>query len=72
MAGSDIVRSSARDDQTAFNIREWAGRRKQKLVFADGERILMPPGEPCRPWRTAATWYIWRALEDGNAVSTQP
>ena len=42
------------------------------FVFADGERILMPLGEPYRPWRTAATWYMWRALEDGNAMSTRP
>ena len=42
------------------------------LVFADGECILMPLGEPYRPWRTAATWYMWRALEDGNVMSTQP
>ncbi len=66
------MRSSARDDQTAFNIREWARRRKQQLVFADGERILMPLGEPYRPWQTAAPWYMWRALEDGNAMATQP
>ncbi len=30
--GSDIERSSASEDQTAVNIREWAGRRKPKLV----------------------------------------
>ena len=47
---------------TAYAARDGsAGART--LVFADGERILMPLGEPYRPWRTAATWYMWRALE---------
>ncbi len=38
-------------------------KNPKQLVFAEGERILMPLGEPYRPWRTAATWYMWRALE---------
>lgn len=28
-----------------------------------GEKELLPLGEPYRPWRSAAAWYCWRALE---------
>lgn len=27
------------------------------------EKELIPLGEPYRPWRSAAAWYCWRALE---------
>jgi len=26
-------------------------------------KVLMPLGEPWRPWRTVATWYLWRSGE---------
>lgn len=26
-------------------------------------RELEPLGEPYRPWRTAAAWYCWRAMD---------
>ncbi len=26
-------------------------------------KILLPLGEPWRPWRTVATWYLWRGSE---------
>ncbi len=33
------------------------------LDEAPGEKELLPLGEPYRPWRSAAAWYCWRALE---------
>ena len=26
-------------------------------------KVLLPLGEPWRPWRTVATWYLWRSGE---------
>jgi len=33
------------------------------LEDVPGEKDLVPLGEPYRPWRSAAAWYCWRALE---------
>lgn len=33
------------------------------LPRAPRAQDLMPLGEPYRPWRSAAAWYCWRALE---------
>jgi len=37
--------------------------RIQGLAETPGEKEMMPLGEACRPWRSAAAWYCWRALE---------
>jgi 3-methyladenine DNA glycosylase/8-oxoguanine DNA glycosylase len=37
-----------------------------KVLGLDGEptqKEMEPLGEPYRPWRSAAAWYCWRALE---------
>jgi len=33
------------------------------LEEVPAEKELLPLGEPYRPWRSAAAWYCWRALE---------
>lgn len=33
------------------------------LPEAPTQKELVPLGEPYRPWRSAAAWYCWRALE---------
>lgn len=33
------------------------------LAETPGEKEMRPLGEPYRPWRSAAAWYCWRALE---------
>jgi 3-methyladenine DNA glycosylase/8-oxoguanine DNA glycosylase len=33
------------------------------LADTPREREMEPLGEPYRPWRSAAAWYCWRALE---------
>lgn len=33
------------------------------LAAAPTEKEMPPLGEPYRPWRSAAAWYCWRALE---------
>jgi DNA-3-methyladenine glycosylase II len=33
------------------------------LEEVPAEKDLLPLGEPYRPWRSAAAWYCWRALE---------
>jgi DNA-3-methyladenine glycosylase II len=33
------------------------------LAEAPREKEMIPLGEPYRPWRSAAAWYCWRALE---------
>jgi DNA-3-methyladenine glycosylase II len=33
------------------------------LAEAPREKELIPLGDPYRPWRSAAAWYCWRALE---------
>ena len=33
------------------------------LAAAPTQKELVPLGEPYRPWRSAAAWYCWRALE---------
>ncbi|MHB1195039.1 MAG: DNA-3-methyladenine glycosylase family protein [Longimicrobiales bacterium] len=33
------------------------------LAEAPREKEMIPLGEPYRPWRSAASWYCWRALE---------
>lgn len=40
----------------------WA--RIHGLDEAPEARALEPLGEPHRPWRSAAAWYCWRALEE--------
>lgn len=39
----------------------WA--RVHALDASPDARALEPLGEPYRPWRSAAAWYCWRALE---------
>jgi DNA-3-methyladenine glycosylase II len=29
-------------------------------------RVLRELGEPFRPWRSVAAWYLWRACEEGS------
>jgi DNA-3-methyladenine glycosylase II len=31
-------------------------------------KALMPLGEPFKPWRSAAAWYLWRAADQAKAV----
>ena len=33
------------------------------LAEAPKEKDMIPLGDPYRPWRSAAAWYCWRALE---------
>lgn len=33
------------------------------LASAPAEKAMGPLGDPYRPWRSAAAWYCWRALE---------
>jgi len=37
--------------------------RIHDLAEAPREKELVPLGDPYRPWRSAAAWYCWRALE---------
>lgn len=37
--------------------------RIHALSAVPGAKDLLPLGEPYRPWRSAAAWYCWRALE---------
>ena len=34
-----------------------------KYAEALSEKEMIPEGEAYRPWRSAAAWYCWRALE---------
>ncbi|HLL89922.1 MAG TPA: hypothetical protein VK324_11530 [Tepidisphaeraceae bacterium] len=35
-------------------------RREYELTARPTPKQLLPLGEPWRPWRTVATWYLWR------------
>jgi len=37
--------------------------RVHDLGETPGEKEILPLGESYRPWRSAAAWYCWRALE---------
>jgi 3-methyladenine DNA glycosylase/8-oxoguanine DNA glycosylase len=37
--------------------------RIHRMAEAPREKDMIPLGEPYRPWRSAAAWYCWRALE---------
>lgn len=37
--------------------------RVHGLGEVPAEKQMLPLGEPYRPWRSAAAWYCWRALE---------
>jgi DNA-3-methyladenine glycosylase II len=42
--------------QKAVAIHYYAGERP-------GRRLLAEHGERWRPWRSVATWYLWRSLD---------
>jgi DNA-3-methyladenine glycosylase II len=38
------------------------------IPFFEKRRLLEQVSEPWRPWRTVATWYLWRSLDQGEAL----
>ena len=35
-------------------------------------KALMPLGDPFKPWRSVAAWYLWRAADQAKTVRTKP
>ncbi|GBQ91756.1 DNA-3-methyladenine glycosylase [Acetobacter nitrogenifigens DSM 23921 = NBRC 105050] len=51
-----------------FGVREgW--RRIKGLDAQPKPRALLEESLPLAPWRSVATWYLWRASEEGRAVA---
>jgi DNA-3-methyladenine glycosylase II len=55
-----------------FPVDELGIQEAYKKFYGLSERPtpkkLLPMGESWRPWRTVATYYLWRALEDKSPV----
>jgi 3-methyladenine DNA glycosylase/8-oxoguanine DNA glycosylase len=50
-----------------FGVREgW--RRLQKLDVQLKPKVMAAVGEAWSPYRSTATWYLWRAAEEGRTI----
>lgn len=52
-----------------LGIRKAAQRLYRLRAFPEPERLLRL-GEPWRPFRTVASWYLWRSLDAEAAIGT--
>lgn len=50
-----------------FGVRE-GYRRLYELEEQPKPRALAALGEPWAPWRSVASWYLWRAADEGKSI----